>query len=135
MSQPGRKMSLAQATMLVAGNMFGHSANVAVAVPYITVKASGNIGEQRATATREGIGDTKLRLAMNLIGGPAMSSIALKPGAGEPARDIASSPPQIISNARLKAPRRCPKEGLSVDSTKCSFDIPPTPIRRCRGFY
>jgi len=53
--------------------MFGHSANVAVAVPYITVKASGNIGEQRATATREGIGDTKLRLAMNLIGGPAMT--------------------------------------------------------------
>ena len=53
--------------------MFGHSANVAFAVPYISVDASGNIGEDRRTAIREGIGDTKIRLAMNLIGGPAMT--------------------------------------------------------------
>ncbi len=51
----------------------GRSANVAVAVPYLQLDASGNIGEDRASASREGIGDTKLRLAMNLIGGPAMT--------------------------------------------------------------
>ncbi len=51
----------------------GHSANAALAVPYIQVDAAGNIGEQRAAVTREGWGDTRLRLAMNLIGGPAMT--------------------------------------------------------------
>ena len=53
--------------------MFGHSANVGVALPYLTLDATGNIGEDRASASREGIGDTKIRLAMNLIGGPAMT--------------------------------------------------------------
>jgi hypothetical protein len=51
----------------------GRSANFAIAVPYIEVDASGNIGEQRASVTREGWGDTKLRVAMNLIGAPAMT--------------------------------------------------------------
>jgi hypothetical protein len=51
----------------------GRSANFALAMPYIKVDASGNIGEQRTSVTREGWGDAKLRLAMNLIGGPAMT--------------------------------------------------------------
>ena len=51
----------------------GRSANFAIAVPYLTLDASGNIGENRASITREGVGDTRLRLAMNLIGAPAMT--------------------------------------------------------------
>jgi hypothetical protein len=51
----------------------GRSANVALAMPYIEVDASGNIGEQRASVAREGWGDAKLRLAMNLVGAPAMT--------------------------------------------------------------
>ena len=51
----------------------GRSANVAVAVPYLQLDASGNIGEERASVSREGVGDTRLRLAVNLIGGPAMT--------------------------------------------------------------
>jgi hypothetical protein len=51
----------------------GRSANVALAVPYIEVDASGNVGEQRTAVTREGFGDARLRLAMNLIGAPAMT--------------------------------------------------------------
>ena len=51
----------------------GRSANVALALPYITVDASGNVGEQRTSVTREGLGDARLRLAMNLIGAPAMT--------------------------------------------------------------
>jgi len=54
-------------------SMFGRSANFAVAVPQISVDASGNVGEQRASVTRNGIGDTKIRVAVNLIGGPAMT--------------------------------------------------------------
>ncbi|HET9472381.1 MAG TPA: transporter [Steroidobacteraceae bacterium] len=54
-------------------SLAGRSANVGFAVPYLQVDASGNIGEERASVSREGVGDTKLRLAVNLIGGPAMT--------------------------------------------------------------
>jgi len=52
---------------------FGRSANAALALPYIFIDASGNIGENRRSVTREGIGDAKLRFAFNLIGAPAMT--------------------------------------------------------------
>jgi len=53
--------------------LFGRSANIGFALPYITLDASGNIGEARASASREGVGDAKLRVAVNLLGGPAMT--------------------------------------------------------------
>jgi hypothetical protein len=53
--------------------LFGRSANFAVVLPYVRARATGDIGETRATATREGLGDTKLRFGVNLIGGPALS--------------------------------------------------------------
>ena len=74
--------------------MFGRSANVAVALPYLQVDASGNIGEHRASVTREGIGDTKLRLAINLIGGPAMTP-----------REFAQREPQTTLGFSLPAER------------------------------
>src|SRR5688572_32132079 len=51
----------------------GHSANVALAVPYVWAEASGDVGEARRTASRTGIADTKLRMAVNLLGGRAMT--------------------------------------------------------------
>ena len=54
-------------------NFFGRSANFVAAVPVVHVAASGNIGENRASVTREGVGDTKLRFAFNLVGGPNMT--------------------------------------------------------------
>lgn len=51
----------------------GRSANVALVLPYIHLDATGNIGENRASISREGFGDAKLRLAVNLVGGPAMT--------------------------------------------------------------
>lgn len=53
--------------------VFGRSANAAMALPYLTLDASGNIGENRASVSREGIGDAKLRLAVNLFGAPSMT--------------------------------------------------------------
>src|SRR5262245_35125072 len=53
--------------------LFGRSANFAIAVPHAWVDASGNIGENRASVSRQGIADSKLRFAVNLIGGPAMT--------------------------------------------------------------
>jgi hypothetical protein len=51
----------------------GRSANFGVAVPWLHVDASGDIGEDRREVSRDGVGDTKLRLAVNLLGGPAMT--------------------------------------------------------------
>jgi hypothetical protein len=42
-------------------------------LPYVRAHVSGDIGEDRRTVTRDGWGDAKLRLGVNLIGGPAMS--------------------------------------------------------------
>src|SRR5215510_5353022 len=53
--------------------MFGRSANVAIVIPYVRIDASGDIGEERASVSREGNGDAKIRLAVNLIGGPALT--------------------------------------------------------------
>jgi len=54
--------------------LWGQSASFAAAVPYILGEVSGDIGEQRRSVTREGLGDVRLRLATNLIGGPAMTA-------------------------------------------------------------
>lgn len=53
--------------------LFGRSANVAIAVPYVWGDVSGNIGEDRREVTRSGMGDIKLKLAVNLFGGEALS--------------------------------------------------------------
>lgn len=51
----------------------GRSANVGIVLPHVTGNLSGNVGEARATADRSGFGDARLRLAVNLFGGPALS--------------------------------------------------------------
>ena len=53
--------------------LFGRSANFAVVLPYVRAHATGDIGETRASANREGLGDTRLRFGVNLVGGPALS--------------------------------------------------------------
>jgi len=53
--------------------LFGRSANFAVVLPYVRAHATGDIGETRASATREGFGDTRLRFGVNLIGGAAQT--------------------------------------------------------------
>ncbi|HET7810741.1 MAG TPA: transporter [Steroidobacteraceae bacterium] len=53
--------------------LFGRSANFAVVLPYVRAHATGDIGETRAVATREGLGDTRLRFGVNLLGGPALN--------------------------------------------------------------
>ncbi len=51
----------------------GHSGSIALAVPYVWADMSGDVGEERRSVTREGIADTKLGIAVNLIGGPALT--------------------------------------------------------------
>lgn len=50
----------------------GRTANVAVALPYFSGDVSGDVQEERRSVTRDGFGDARLRLAVNLAGAPAM---------------------------------------------------------------
>jgi hypothetical protein len=53
--------------------LFDRSANVGLVLPYVLGDVAGNVGEDRRAITRSGFGDTRLRLAMNIFGGPALT--------------------------------------------------------------
>ena len=51
----------------------GRASSLAVTVPWFWATMSGNVGESRRAVERVGLGDVRLRLAVNLLGGPALS--------------------------------------------------------------
>jgi hypothetical protein len=53
--------------------LFGHSANATIVVPYVEGHFTGTVDDVARAVSRAGIGDTRLRLTTNLIGGPALS--------------------------------------------------------------
>jgi len=53
--------------------MFGHVASAAIAVPWVWGEVSGNVGENRRSVERSGLADVRLRFAVNLMGGEALS--------------------------------------------------------------
>jgi hypothetical protein len=53
--------------------VFDHAASATLAVPYVVGEISGNVGETQRSISQSGMADTKLRLAMNIIGGPALT--------------------------------------------------------------
>ncbi|HEY4212518.1 MAG TPA: transporter [Steroidobacteraceae bacterium] len=64
------------ATVLGFGHtfsLFDRSASAGLAVPYVWGTASGNVGEGRRDLRRSGFADLKLRLAINVVGGPALN--------------------------------------------------------------
>ena len=50
---------------------FGREASAAVVLPWVWAKATGDIFEQARSISRSGQGDMALRLAANILGGPA----------------------------------------------------------------
>lgn len=54
-------------------SLVGRTASAAVAVPYFWGDVSGDVFEERRTVSRAGFGDARLRLAVNLLGGAALS--------------------------------------------------------------
>lgn len=66
------------------------AASIAVAVPYVGLDATGNVGTEERQASRSGLGDPRVRLALNLIGNPAVS-----PG------EFVQSPPSTTVGASL----------------------------------
>jgi len=63
-------------TALVYGHTFGlhgRSASLGLAVPYVLGTLEGNLAGEFTGVRRSGLGDTRLRFAMNLLGGPALN--------------------------------------------------------------
>jgi len=54
-------------------SFFGRSASALVAMPWVWAKVSGDVGEERRSISRSGQGDLQLRLASNILGGPALT--------------------------------------------------------------
>jgi Putative MetA-pathway of phenol degradation len=54
-------------------SLFGRSASAAFAIPYVQGDVSGSIGEAHRSISRSGLADPRLRLAVNLLGGEAMT--------------------------------------------------------------
>jgi hypothetical protein len=53
--------------------LFGRSASAAVQLPYVWGNVEGDVFEERRTVHRSGLGDLRLRLTSNLVGGPALA--------------------------------------------------------------
>jgi hypothetical protein len=53
--------------------ILGHQASAVIVVPYIWGDVSGNVFEEARSVTRSGVGDMRLRLSANIIGGEAMT--------------------------------------------------------------
>ena len=59
-------------------DLVGRLANISLAVPYAWLTASGDTQEGTQTVDRSGFLDPQLRLATNLIGGPALTAEAFR---------------------------------------------------------
>lgn len=53
-------------------NLGGHLALVTAALPYVWGEISGRVAEQAQSITRSGVGDTRVKLSVNLRGVPAL---------------------------------------------------------------
>ena len=54
-------------------DLWGKSGSVGLVLPYARISAQGDVGGQESSATRSGTADPVLRLAINLLGAPALS--------------------------------------------------------------
>jgi hypothetical protein len=51
----------------------GHAASLALALPYVSLDAEGNVGGNSRERSVNGLGDLRLRLAVGLLGSPALT--------------------------------------------------------------
>jgi hypothetical protein len=53
--------------------VFGHSGSATLITPYVWGDISGNVGDSRSSISRSGVADATFQIAVNLLGGPALS--------------------------------------------------------------
>lgn len=110
--------------------LFGRSASIAGAVPYIWASVGGNVGEARQEITRSGLGDARLRLVVNLIGGPALPApawVKRKPETTLGFSLVVSAPtgqysPEKLINIGTNRWAIKPEFGLSVPYKRWTFE-------------
>jgi hypothetical protein len=56
-------------------SLFGKTASLGGGLPYAWGEVSGDVFESRREVTRSGVGDARVRLAVNLLGGPALDRV------------------------------------------------------------
>jgi hypothetical protein len=56
-------------------SLFGRSALVVAAAPYVWGDVSGRVGEVAARVTRSGLADPRMKLSVNLLGGRALAPV------------------------------------------------------------
>ncbi len=66
-------VSTLTATYLRTLPLFGRSASVMVAQPWVLAGGSAEVEGEATSGSRTGLGDTRLKLIVNLLGAPAMS--------------------------------------------------------------
>jgi hypothetical protein len=111
--------------------LWGQSASFGVALPYVWGDVSGDVGEERRRVKREGLGDTRLRLAVNLIGGPALTPKEFAkrtPTTTLGARLVVIAPtgeyfPDKLINIGTNRWAFKPELGLSIPFKRWMFDV------------
>jgi hypothetical protein len=53
--------------------LFGRQASVGIVVPYVWLSMNGDVYEDHRDITRSGLADTRVKLTINLLGGPALT--------------------------------------------------------------
>ncbi len=84
--------------------VFGRSASVGLAVPYLWGTVEGEVFEQHGRVRRSGLGDGRLRLSVNLVGGPALPPgefAKRRPGSTLGASVVVSAPTGQYDPAKL----------------------------------
>jgi len=111
--------------------IFGHQASMVLAAPYVWGDVSGDVFEQARTVTRSGMGDLKLRLAANLIGGEAMSPKEFMKRTPRPTLGVSlsvSAPtgqydPDKLVNIGTNRWAFKPEIGLTIPHDRWMFDV------------
>jgi len=110
--------------------LFGRSASAAVVLPYMWGTMSGDVLEQVRSIDRSGMGDTRLRMGINLIGGPALSQAEFakrRPGRALGASVIVAAPtgqyyPDKLINIGANRWAFKPEVGFSQPHKRWSFE-------------
>jgi hypothetical protein len=79
----------------------GRTASVALVLPYVWGHVSGDVFEERRTVRRQGFADARLRLAVNLVGGPALNPAEF--AARKPGTSIGASLAVVVPSGEYKS--------------------------------
>jgi hypothetical protein len=111
--------------------LFGRAANIGFAVPYIVGTLEGNLAGEFTSVRRSGLGDSRLRFALNLLGGPALNPrdfAQRRPRTTLGASVVVVAPtgqydPGKLVNLSSNRWAFKPELGLSVPKGRWTFDV------------